>query len=78
MSEKRPNPAFDKEKAEGSRETVDRALEAQSNEEGAEREDQVDEGGAKPQGITNRPLEEEQRQQEQVPPRGTRKGNVSA
>jgi hypothetical protein len=67
MTEERSNPAFDKEKAEGSRETVDRAL-----------EDQENEAGAKPQGITNRPLEEEQRQQEQVPPRGTRKGNVSA
>ena len=45
----------DKEPAEGSRETVDEAL-------------KQSDGGQ--QGISNRPLEEERRQQEKLPPRG--------
>ena len=52
------NPNFDKEPSEGSRETVDEALH--------------DEQGAQ-QGVTNQPLEEEQRQQEKLPPRGQAK-----
>jgi hypothetical protein len=49
------NPNFDKEPAEGSRETAD---------------DAVDEQREAQQGVTNQPLEEEQRQQEKLPPRG--------
>jgi len=44
----------DKEPAEGSRETVNQALQS----EGAQ------------QGVSNRPLQEERRQQEKLPPRG--------
>jgi len=52
------NPNFDKEKPEGSRETVDDALRADKGEQ---------------QGITNKPAAEEERQQEKLPPRGTKK-----
>jgi hypothetical protein len=53
------DPEFDdKEQAEGSRETVDEALHAEK-------------GGQ--QGITNKPAEEEERQQEKLPPRGKSK-----
>jgi hypothetical protein len=52
------NPNFDKEKPEGSRETVDQALDDQKTGQ---------------QGVTNKPLEEEQRQQEKLPPRGQAK-----
>ena len=65
MEKQESNPALDKEKAEGSRETVNDALE------------QSDGAGGK-QGITNRPAEEEAREQQELPPRGERKGNVSA
>jgi len=58
MSPSTSNPNFDKEKPEGSRETVDEALSA-------------DKG--KQQGITNKPAAEEERQQEKLPPRGTAK-----
>ncbi|MGH7277298.1 MAG: hypothetical protein ACREJG_01270 [Candidatus Rokuibacteriota bacterium] len=67
MDETRSNPALDKEKAEGSRETVEQAIDRA--------EEQAED---KPQGVTNQPLEEERRQQQKVPPRGQRKGNVSA
>jgi hypothetical protein len=56
--DKNPNPSFDKEKAEGSRETVEQAL---------------DEGRSAQQGVTNRPAAEESREQEQLPPRGEAK-----
>jgi len=52
------NPNFDKEPSEGSRETVDDALDEQ---QGAQ------------QGVTNQPLEEEQHQQAKLPPRGQAK-----
>jgi hypothetical protein len=55
MADKMSDPAADKEKAEGERETVDQALKNT------------------PQGITNRPIEEEQEQQRELPPRGTAK-----
>ena len=55
MADKMKDPAADKEKAEGERETVDQALANQG------------------QGITNRPLEEEQEEQRELPPRGTAK-----
>jgi hypothetical protein len=58
MAPTKSNPDFDKEQAEGSRETVDDAL-------------QTDKGAQ--QGITNKPAEEEERQQEKLPPRGTAK-----
>jgi hypothetical protein len=59
--EKVPNPASEKEKAEGDRSTVtDRAV--------------GHEGG----GITNRPLDEEQANQDAVPDRGDRKGDTHA
>jgi len=50
------NPSFDKEKPEGSRETVEQALDDQEQ--------------AGRQGVTNKPREEEERQQEKLPPRG--------
>jgi hypothetical protein len=52
------NPNFDEKPPEGSRDTVDEALER-------------DKGAA--QGITNKPAAEEQRQQEKLPPRGEAK-----
>ena len=57
------NPNFDKEKPEGSRETVDDALAA---DKGAQ------------QGITNKPAAEEERQQEKLPPRGHAKKDEGA
>lgn len=56
------NPNFDKETPEGSRETVDEALRADKGDK---------------QGITNRPAAEEERQQEKLPPRGTKKEDVA-
>jgi hypothetical protein len=55
MADEMNDPAADKEKAEGERETVDQALH-----------------NAQP-GITNRPLEDEQQEQRELPPRGTAK-----
>jgi hypothetical protein len=52
------DPDLDSEPAEGSRETVNEALERRDRQ----------------QGITNRPLEEEQRQQAKLPPRGEAAG----
>jgi hypothetical protein len=63
MSPSTSNPDFDKEKPEGSRETVDEALSAEKGEQ---------------QGITNKPAAEEQRQQEKLPPRGTAKKDDAA
>ena len=65
-----PNPAANKSKAEGDRwnseaDTVERV------DRDAERQMPADEGG----GITNRPLDEEERNQDRVPDRGeTREG----
>jgi hypothetical protein len=59
MAGKLNDPAGDKEKAEGDRETVDQAL---RNAEEAERRRQP--------GITNKPVEEEEEQQRELPPRG--------
>lgn len=65
-----PNPAADKSKAEGDRwsseaDTVER------RDREAERQIPADEGG----GITNRPLEEEERNQDRLPdPGGSREG----
>jgi hypothetical protein len=61
MKDKMKDPIADKEKAEGDRETVDQALANEGAEAGA------------PQGITNRPIEEEEAQQRELPPRGTAK-----
>ena len=55
MADKMNDPAADKEKAEGERETVDQAL------------------NNTPQGITNHPIDEEQEEQRELPPRGTAK-----
>ena len=63
MTPSTSNPNFDKEKPEGSRETVDEAL-------GADKGTQ--------QGITNKPAAEEERQQEKLPPRGTAKKDDAA
>ena len=56
------------EKAEGSRETVDANL----DDYGADR-DRYDEGDENAGGITNRPLEEEIENQQELPKRGTGK-----
>jgi hypothetical protein len=53
-----PHHDKDKEPAEGSRQTVDEALRHAKG---------------KQQGTTNRPAEEEQREQESLPPRGEHK-----
>ncbi len=58
MADDKDRDRLDKEPAEGSRKTVDKALEHQ------------DEG---PVGITNRPLDEERKSQAQVPSRGEKK-----
>ena len=63
MSPSTSNPNFDKEKPEGSRETVDEALTADERAQ---------------QGISNKPAEEEERQQEKLPPRGTAKKEDAA
>jgi hypothetical protein len=61
----------DKEPAEGSRETVN----ANIDDAGArERFRDANRGGSVAGGITNRPLEEENENQEEVPPRGATKG----
>ena len=62
MAGKMDDPAADKEKAEGERDTVDAAL--ANAERGTEQ-------GA--QGITNRPIEEEEQEQRELPPRGAAK-----
>jgi hypothetical protein len=62
----RPNQNANKEPAEGSRETV-RA----NQDEGNPRQ-----GGQPAAGITNRPLEREQQEQSEVPPRGKTKDDV--
>ena len=73
---KEHNPVVDKEQAEGSRETVDDALNRADTGPGTE----VREDGDRdtPQGITNHPAADEAEQQDQLPPRGQRKGDVSA
>jgi hypothetical protein len=63
-----PNDASMKEKAEGSRDNV--------NTTG--RNDATNTAGASGGGITNRPLEEEEHEQEQLPPRGTAKDRSHA
>jgi hypothetical protein len=57
-----PNDASMKEPAEGSRENVN--VEAPADERS---------GGGNAGGITNRPLDREQQEQSEVPPRGTAK-----
>ena len=54
-----PNPDMDKEQAEGERETVEQALGEQEQEQ--------------QQGVTNRPVSEEQEEQAELPPRGQAK-----
>ena len=54
------NPAFDKEQAEGERDTVEQALDDQQEDR---------------QGITNRPAAEEQQEQAELPPRGEAKND---
>jgi len=58
-----PNDASTKEPAEGSRENVNVEGGAADNEHGSNHAG----------GITNRPLEEEEREQAELPPRGTAK-----
>ncbi len=67
------NPDLHKEQAEGDRSTVEAALEhtAQADRTGAA--PQPDIPGHEPQGITNRPVEEEQHEQSKLPPRGEAK-----
>ena len=63
MAENASNPNFDKEQAEGSRETVDESLQ---------------QAGGEQQGVTNRSAEEEADEQARLPPRGQRKGQAHA
>lgn len=68
--ESRASPDLQKEQAEGSRETVDQALDH------AERTDATpaqEAPGRRRQDVTNRPLEEEEDQQAKLPPRGEAK-----
>ncbi len=58
MADKMDDQAAAKEKAEGDRETVDAALKNASA------------PGNQAQGITNTPIEEEEAQQKELPPRG--------
>jgi hypothetical protein len=64
--EQEPNHASSMEQAEGSRENVQGG-----NIQGGDAHQQS-------AGITNRPLEEEQQEQESLPPRGTSKGGSHA
>ena len=57
------NPNFDKEKPEGSRETVDESLERARRDE---------------QGISKQSAEKEAEEQAELPPPGQRKGNAHA
>jgi hypothetical protein len=66
VDEDRPNQASNKEPAEGSRENVNTNDLPESS---------FGESGG---GITNRPLEEEEENQERVPPRGERKDGAHA
>jgi hypothetical protein len=79
-AERQPDPALDKEQAEGSRPTVDEALEHAPDP--GERSADVDPPvqvpqerapGQGPVGISNRPRDEEEREQAELPPRFTRK-----
>jgi hypothetical protein len=63
-----PNDASVKEKAEGSRENVNAGAS----------DDATNTAGANGGGITNRPLDEEEQEQEQLPPRGTAKDGSHA
>jgi hypothetical protein len=63
MVGKMDDPAADKEKAEGERETVDAALE--HAERGAREQSR--------QGISNRPITDEEGEQRELPPRGAAK-----
>ena len=58
MTDKVPNPQFDKEQAEGERETVEESLSHERQQR---------------QGVGNRSLEEEQGEQAELPPRGEAK-----
>ena len=58
MTEKEPNPQFDKEQAEGERETVEESLSHERQQK---------------QGISNRSVEEEEHEQSELPPRGEAK-----
>jgi hypothetical protein len=75
MAKNRKEQQSEMEEVEAERETVDRAF------ENADRQDS-ERQGAKPgpdipgheqQGVTNRPLAEEERQQSKLPPRGESK-----
>jgi hypothetical protein len=68
--DKRSNPGFAKEQAEGERDTVDEASKRTDRQGATPR---ADIPGHEQQGITNRPLEEEQKQQDKLPPRGEAK-----
>ena len=63
MAEHTSNPGFDKEQAEGERETVDQALDEQGHEQPQRAR----------QGVTNRAAEDEAQEQRELPPRGQAK-----
>jgi hypothetical protein len=78
-----PNRESNMEKAEGSREAVNADLagnqasrgSAMKNDESELPEEAVGQADDPAGGISNRPLDEEQERQEQVPPRGERREN---
>ena len=65
MDQNRTNPAANKEKAEGSRENAGAGAQGESTRRHYQ-----------PGGITNRPLDEERENQEEVPPRGRHKDEL--
>ena len=66
----RMNPELEKEQAEGDRKVIEEALREEERTGATPRPDIP---GHEQQGITNKPLDEEQRQQAELPPRGERK-----
>ena len=69
MAEHTSNPGFDKEQAEGERETVDQALDEQGDQHPQDEQHPQRER----QGITNRAAEDEAQEQRELPPRGQAK-----
>lgn len=78
----RPNRESNMEKAEGSRETVNTDTAGNQGEGGSRMdrggeltEEAVGQPDEQAGGISNHPLDEEQRRQQQLPPRGERREN---
>jgi hypothetical protein len=71
----RTNPQLEKAQAERDHDEMDEAL---SQDERTGAIPRADIPGHEQQGITNQPVEEEERQQEKLPPRGERKGGSHA